>query len=287
MKNALIFLAFLLPFFGCHRTESDSLEPQIIEQNYAIWNYSQIYSLIRYGGSPTYRDIYIKIDGSDGSHLFLSLPQTFLDSIPPMPYEITGRASYYAVAGSQYNLPFEGPATIQLLAIDPATKELQISFSAVVSNVGQTVEEKHFESGVISDIEFKEVNAFASTINAEIKEGQVVWPISEIDASMVYGQVNWFYYIHDSIQDASAIYLTIPWGQPVGALQLQPGYPNLIHYEKGGRIWDLISAQIILDENNFTEAKQKGRFSCIFRNPTLLTEKFEVTDAPFEVSFKE
>lgn len=283
MKHTFILLALLAFAFGCKSNDPDYLPQDAIELDNATWEYSQKSALVRFAGTPAHRDIYIKIDGEDGANLYLILPQQNLDSIPSMPYEINGRAAYYSNSIIPTDYAPEGPATIQLLGIDANTQQLRLSFEAVV--IGQDGVEKHFKSGEISAISFKEVNAFASFIDYEIKKDQEVWSINERDAHMHYGEVNWFLYNTVAFPEASGFYLRIPWGQPLGTFQIAPTNMFPITFEKGVKRWILESAEITLEENSFQDAKQKGRFKGIFHHPNFPDQKFEVTDGRFEVNY--
>ncbi|MBC7776980.1 MAG: hypothetical protein H7246_16230 [Phycisphaerae bacterium] len=287
MKYTFAFLALLIFSFGCDPSDTDTLPDETIELDNATWNYSQKYSLVQFGGTPARRDIHVKIDGEDGSYLYLTLPQEYLDSIPSMPYEVNGRVAYYSNSSIPIDVYLDGPATIQLLGIDANTQQLQLAFDATVRGVvtvGHNNVEKHFRSGVIS-IDFKELKASATVIDFEIKRDQAVWHISEMGSHMTNGQVRWFYYSDEAIPEASGINLYIPWGQALGTFHIDSTMFSILYYEQGSKSWTLESAELTVEENSFRDAKQKGSFKAVFHRPDFPDQKFEVTEGRFAVSF--
>jgi hypothetical protein len=302
MKYTFVLLALLalIAFsFGCKPSDKDPMPKETIELDNVAWEYSQKFSLVRYTESPDYRDICIKIDGEDGSFLYLKLPQEYLDSIPSMPYEINGWAAYYLNASllTSYPLasyPLEGRAKIQLLGLDPITHQLRLTFDAVVHKpiiVGQGFVNKHFKSGEILAIDFKEVNSFASVFDFEFKKDQAVWNINESGVDLQYEVVNWFFFSDESFPEASGILLNIPWGQALGTNQInssnQIDSSNRLYviYQQGSFNWTLESGELTLEENSFRDAKQKGRFNAVFHHPNFPDQKFQITEGRFEVSF--
>jgi len=285
MKYTFVFLALFAFSFGC---DKGSLPQESITLDNATWEYSQKSSLVQFAGTPYYRYVYIKIDGEDGSYLYLMLPLQDLDSFPSTPYEFNGKAAYYPNSATQTDIPLEGAATIQLLEVNANTQQLRLSFDAVVFEVindGQDSLAKHFKSGDISAIDYKESNAFASALGYEFKMNQDVWHISERSIVMRYGQINWLFFNDEMFPETAYLGFNIPWGQALGTYQSTPTTSFPIYYGKGGKPWILESGEITLEENNFRDAKQKGRFKAIFQHPDFPDQKFEVTEGRFEVSF--
>lgn len=291
MKHLFWLLAILPFFFSCNPEDNDSPPPEIIELDGATWNYTEKFGLIRFAGSingnhPAFRDIYVKIDGQDGSFLYLILPQELFDSLPSMPYEIEGKAAYYANSGVLTESPLEGLAIITLLGIDPNTQEMRLSFDAVVNKVDDTSVHKHFKSGEISAIDFKEVNGYASMVQYEIMNDQNMWHISEYGSDMQNGQIDWMFYNSDSFPMSTTVRLAIPWGQVLGISQVEPGSPRAMTLDTGGINWILESGEITLEENNFRAASQKGHFRGVFHHPDFPDQKFQISEGKFEVSFQ-
>lgn len=292
MKQLLLLLALFPFFFSCNPEEDDSMPPEAIELDDVAWNYTEKSSLIRYAGTPVLRDIFVKIDGVDGSYLYLTLPREYLDSIPSMPYAVKGRAAYYPNSNTFTEWPLEGPATIQLLEIEANTQVLRLSFEALVSEVnyqvGGPVIQKYLKSGEISAIGFKEVNGFASSVHYEIRNDQNEWHVSKFNSDMQGGQVNWFFFNTDSFPMSTTMRLTIPWGQALGTTQIESGYHFLraLSFETGIKHWFLESGELTLEENDFKNAKQKGHFKGVFYHPDFPDQKFHISEGRFEVSFQ-
>lgn len=286
MKHIFVFLALLAFSFGCNK---DSLRKEFIELDNTAWEYSQKSSLVQLGGTSfTPRNIYVKIDGENGSYLYLMLPLQGLDTLPSTPYEFKGKAAYYPNSGIQTDIPLEGAATIQLLEVNANTQQLRLAFDAVVFeliNAGQDSVERHFKCAELSAIGYKEVNVFASVSDSEIKMGQDVWQSDGRYPRLHYGQVTWFSSNNEIYPDEAYLGFTIPWGLPLGTYQSNPTSSLPLYYIKGQKDWILESGEMTLEENSFPNAKQKGRFKGIFHHPDIPDQKFEVTDGRFEVSF--
>lgn len=287
MKHTFILLALFAFAFGCKTNDPDTLPQEIIKLDDANWEYSQKSSLIQVIETPERHDIYVKIDGADGSYLYLVLPWAYLNALPSLPQEYTGKAAYYPNSSVQTDFPFEGQATIQLLEIDGNQQQLRLAFDAIVYEKisgGQDSIARHFESGELSDIDFNEVKAIASTLDYEIKKDQTLWPVSEVVSHMHYGQLNWIFYNYDLSPESGLIGLNIPWGQALGTFQIDPSN-NFPIGLRTGKSWAMESAEITLEENNFLKAKQKGRFKAVFHDANFPDQKFEITDGRFEVNF--
>ncbi|MBC7777323.1 MAG: hypothetical protein H7246_17955, partial [Phycisphaerae bacterium] len=237
MKYTFVFLALFAFSFGCDRSDIDCCLPkETIELDNIAWEFSHKSSLVQFAGSPYDRYIYVKMDGEDGSFLYLMLPLQDLDSFPSTPYEFKGKAAYYPNSSVQTDNPLEGAATIQLLEVNANTQQLRLAFDAdvyEVINAGQDSVARHFNSGELSAIGFKEVNEFAGAIDFEIKMGQDLWQFGGINFGMHYGQISWLSFNNEVYPEQAYFGFIIPWGQALGTYQSDPtiGFP--FYYRKG------------------------------------------------------
>lgn len=285
MKLNWLFLGLFVFLMNCDRNEESR---ENIELDQANWEYSQKSSLILKGGTSEHHDIYIKIDGKDGSYLYLVVPNAYLNSVPALPHDFNGRAAYYPNSTVQTDVPFEGTATIQLLEMDALKQQFRLVFDAVVYEkiaAGQDSVARHFSSDEISAIDFREVNTVASSSGFEIKKGQEIWNVSEIYTGMRFSQVNWNIFNNEVIGEPSSFYLTIPWSHALGTIQIDPANNSHIGYRIGNSFWILESAELTLEENSFHDAKQKGRFKAVFHDPNFPDQKFQVTEGRFDGPF--
>lgn len=280
MKIQNGFLGILFLFIGCRSNDNLPLPPNSIHISGTEWGYANSFALVRSAGTPSWRDIYVKLDGDDGSFIYVVVPATFLDSMPSFPYHVKGRVFYYT-SSSINSQVFEGDGDVELVNMNPTAHELSLSFDAKLNSNGQSL---NVESGPLSGIAYKDVFGTATGLNFNLQIDQIAWLPSEYGADMSGGQVDWFFVKSLNFPASDWFKFEIPWGIPAGT------YPigSIVRFEQEFPInkWVAASGTVELLENSFSEARQKAIFSGVFYHPDTPTIKIVLQNGSFEVGFE-
>jgi len=283
MQKLVFFLALLTFGLSCKKDEKPPLPPNTIQIDGQDWAYSASCGLLRTAGNPSWSDIYVKIDGENGSALFLgyNIPNSNEDS------ELTrhGAVYYYLLPelnSPHYRTDVNHVGEIELLEIDSANKTISLRFRAILNQNGQKVE---VASGMLQGIAYDTLSAVATYFSAAVEKNHQSWQFDEMGADMIGGQVNWF--LHSKPNYGEQINFNIPWCAQTGVYQLTPADGNVIFFPEHSPLfsWKLKSGQMQLDEVDFCSGRMRGKFQAVFETYDNAAPPIEFNDVRFEVRY--
>jgi hypothetical protein len=274
-----LFFAFVQ---SCKNEVQPPLPPNTIQIEGQDWKYSASCGLLQTAGFPSWTYIYVKVDGEDGSSLYLSLPDTAFEGSNVA----TGVAYYLAssVNSIQYQTDKSNSSgAVELLAIDTANKTLNLRINVTLHDTDHEIE---IVSGDIQNISYNNVSGSMTYLDAAVEKNHQIWNISEYGADMIGGQVNWFFYSRDTPQ-GEQINFNIPWSAAIGSYQLTPADGKVIFFPEHSSLssWKLKSGQINIEENDFCGGKMNGTFQAVFQTQDNAVPQIEFTNVRFGVSY--
>jgi hypothetical protein len=286
MKKLFCCLTLAILVLACKKDEErQPLPADTIELDGKQWDFNTPCSWLFGWGSPLRYEYSLKINGADGSCLFIqfSLPSTALDSLPRT---VVGGFHYYETSGFgafKYGTTPDYKGSVEILSIDTDTKKMAIRLEAELNGADGKMQVASGELKNISCRTFGEYSAFDVSAQKNNQEFQ----ISEMGFDEGRGYINWFFYTHDFQGDL--IFFKIPWhtqpgtyalGQNLGDLISLPSYPP-------EQPWKLISGQLNLEENDFCDGRQAGHFNAIFARGDNNQATVEFNDVRFEIDYNE
>ena len=293
MQKLVFFLAPLIFGLGCKKDEKPPLPPNTIQIDGQNWAYSASCGLLRTAGFGS--DIYVKIDGEDGSSLYLVLPDIVIgaysvkeSTVSAGGYNVRASVEYYL--SPSLNSKFHQTdalnrwGTVELIALDIQSKTLDLRFDVALKDGSQEIE---IASGILQNISYDNVAAFMTYLDASAEKNQVDWQISEYGADMYGGKVGWFFYNNTEDPRGQIINFNIPWCAKTGVYQLTPADGNLIFFPEHSPLfsWKLKSGQMQLEEVDFCVGRMRGKFQAIFETFDNAVPPIEFNDVQFEVRY--
>lgn len=285
MKNLCLLLLLLWGAIGCN---PDGTPPPpggaFIELDGQNWDYSNVFALIATAGTPGWQHGFVKIDGADGSFLYVYLPVQYLSAIPSAPYTLNGQLVYYS-DGTVNSTIYEGQGPIEILAYDSTAHKISLRFNGTLTQ-GQSGQSIHVQSSDLEGIAFNVIAGGNTTLNYQVQKLQEDWHVSEPGADMILGRVDWFL-LNRVLTPEEKLVFNIPWGLAPGTYNLTGPNSPMLKFYQGNPLaeWSLVSGKITLETNDFNNAKQRGTLEGVFKDPFNPSQTVELKAQLFETGF--
>lgn len=292
MRKITFISVLLLVVTSCSKERTvSSLDPNTIQIDGANWDVERSCVLFRRAGTPAWYNIMIKIEGTDGTALFISLPEKWDNGMNAAPgiYPVENQdiaslrvsATYYlsdAMNGAAFKTG-DPEGYVEIISVDPANQTINVKFD--LSLYDKNGAKMNIRSGEMQQIGYQNKAAYSTFLSLSALRNDEAFQISEYGSDMVEGRTDWLMYENTHYY---SLRFSIPWSAKPGVHVLSPSDSSVVQYAEGvGYL--LESATYNIEFIDFCDAKIRGTFHAIFRHPTDPAVTVEFKDGLFETNY--